>query len=73
MFADDTIIYCIRDTADGAITKLNTALRELRSWCLTTSKAKARRCSFVVEILRSLLRKLSLGSPPLSGSTKHAC
>ena len=35
MFADDTTIYCISDTADGAITKLNTALRELHSWCLT--------------------------------------
>ena len=31
MFADDTTIYCISDTADGAITKLNTALRELHS------------------------------------------
>ena len=35
MFADDTTIYCISDTVDGAITELNTALRELRSWCLT--------------------------------------
>ena len=35
MYADDTTIYCISDTADGAITKLNTALRELHSWCLT--------------------------------------
>ena len=35
MYTDHTTIYCISDTADEAITKLNTALRELHSWCLT--------------------------------------
>ena len=33
-FADDTTVYCISDTAEKCIAKLNTALRELNEWCL---------------------------------------
>ena len=34
MFADDTTVYCISDTAEKSIAKLNSALRELNEWCL---------------------------------------
>ena len=34
MFADDTTIYCIGDTAEKAIAQLNKALHELYEWCL---------------------------------------
>ena len=34
MYADDTIIYCIGDSADIAIAQLNKALNELCIWCL---------------------------------------
>ena len=34
MFADDTTVYCINDTAEKSIAKLNSALRELNEWCL---------------------------------------
>ena len=34
MFADDTMVYCISDTAEKSIAKLNSALRELNEWCL---------------------------------------
>ena len=33
MFADDTTIFCIGDTADEAIVKLNRALQEVYDWC----------------------------------------
>ena len=34
MYADDTTILCIGETADLAIAKLNKALREFYNWCL---------------------------------------
>ena len=34
MFADDSTVYCISDTAEKSIAKLNSALRELNEWCL---------------------------------------
>ena len=34
MFADDTTVYCTSDTAEKSIAQLNTALRELKEWCL---------------------------------------
>ena len=34
MFADDTTVYCMSDTAEKSIAQLNTALRELNEWCL---------------------------------------
>ena len=33
MFADDTTAFCIGDTADEAIVKLNRALQEVYDWC----------------------------------------
>ena len=33
MFADDTTVFCIGDTADEAIVKLNRALQEVYDWC----------------------------------------
>ena len=33
MFADDTTVFCIGDTADEAIVKLNKALQEVYDWC----------------------------------------
>ena len=33
VYADDTTVYCIGDTADNAVTSLNKALSELNSWC----------------------------------------
>ena len=33
MFADDTTVFCIGDTADEAIAKLNRALQEVYDWC----------------------------------------
>ena len=47
MFADDTTVYCMSDTAEKSIAQLNTALRELNEWCLInrptphTSKSEA--------------------------------
>ena len=35
MFADDTTIYCVAENGDQAIYKLNKALKELYSWCLS--------------------------------------
>ena len=34
MFADDTTVYCISDTAEKIIAQINTAVRELIEWCL---------------------------------------
>ena len=34
MFADDTTVFCIGDSADMAITQLNKALQEVYIWCL---------------------------------------
>ena len=34
MFADDTTVYCMSDTAEKSIAQLNSALRELNEWCL---------------------------------------
>ena len=33
MFADDTTVFCIGDTADEAIEELNRALQEVYNWC----------------------------------------
>ena len=33
MFADDAAVFCIGDTADEAIVKLNRALQEVYDWC----------------------------------------
>ena len=35
MYADDTTAYCIGETIDIAIAKLNKALKEVYTWCLT--------------------------------------
>ena len=34
MFADDTTVYCMSDTAEKSIAQLNSALRELNEWWL---------------------------------------
>ena len=34
MFADDTTVFCIGNSADMAITQLNKALQEVYIWCL---------------------------------------
>lgn len=34
MFADDTTIYCLSDTAEKSIAQLNIALHELSDWCI---------------------------------------
>ena len=34
MFADDTTVYCISETAEKSIVLLNSALHELNEWCL---------------------------------------
>ena len=34
MYADDTTIYCVGETADLAIDQVNKALREFYNWCL---------------------------------------
>ena len=34
MYADDTTIYCVRETADLATDRLNKALRVFYNWCL---------------------------------------
>ena len=33
MFADDTTVFCIEDSADLAIAQLNKALHEVYTWC----------------------------------------
>lgn len=33
LFSDDTTVFCIGDTADEAIAKLNGALKEVYDWC----------------------------------------
>ena len=37
MFADDTTVSCIGDTADNTVTSLKKALSELNSWCQENS------------------------------------
>ena len=37
MFAEDTKMYCIGDTAEKAIARLNKALHEIYEWCLINS------------------------------------
>ena len=34
MYADDTTIFCIGESADIALTQLNKALKEVYDWCL---------------------------------------
>ena len=34
MFADNTTVYCMSDTAEKSIAQLNSALRERNEWCL---------------------------------------
>ena len=34
MYADDTTLYCIGDSADKAVSTLNKALSELYVWCI---------------------------------------
>lgn len=34
MYADDTTVYCIGETADITISQLNKALQEVHAWCL---------------------------------------
>ena len=34
MYADDTTIYCIGETADMAVAQLNKALDKIYKWCL---------------------------------------
>ena len=34
MFADDTTVYCMSDTAEKSIAQLNSPLQELNEWCL---------------------------------------
>ena len=41
MFADDTTVYCMSDTAEKIIAQLNTAVRELIEWCLTPHPSKS--------------------------------
>ena len=37
MYADDTIVYCIGDTVDSAVTSLDRVLSELNRWCQENS------------------------------------
>ena len=37
MYVDDTVVYCIGNTADSTVTSLNKALSELNSWCQENS------------------------------------
>jgi hypothetical protein len=34
MYADDTTLYCIRDSANEVVSTLNKALSELNEWCI---------------------------------------
>ena len=34
MYADDTTLYCIGDSADEVVSTLNKALSELYVWCI---------------------------------------
>ena len=34
MFANDTTVYCVSDTAEKSIAQLDSSLRELNEWCL---------------------------------------
>lgn len=36
MYTDNTMIYCIGETADVAVTHLNKALNEVYKWCLNS-------------------------------------
>ena len=37
MYADDTTVYCIRDTVDNTVTSINWSFIDLNSWCLENS------------------------------------
>ena len=46
MFADDITVYCISDTAEKSIAKLNSSLRELNEWCLINRLQREARYRF---------------------------
>ena len=48
MYADDTIIYCVRETPDLAIDQLNKALREFYNWSLNNQLTPHPRKSEVI-------------------------
>ena len=59
MYADDTTVYCIRDTVDNTVTSLNKALSELNSWCLeNSSTSHSAKCEAML-----LMRKPHIGPP----------
>ena len=51
MYADDTTVSCIGDTADNTVTSLNKALSELNSWCQeNSSTSHSAKCEAILLI-----------------------
>ena len=55
MYADDTTIFCIGETADTAITQLNKVLDEIHIWCLNNRLTPHLRKSEVMLISKGTL------------------
>ena len=70
MYADDTTVFCIGETADLAIAKLNKALREFYTWCLnnrlTPHPSKSEVILFTKGTPMGPIAPVYLGNPVLS-------
>ena len=77
MFADDTTVFCIGDTTDEAIVKLNRALQEVYDWCggnqLTPHPGKSEAMLFCKGNPMGPIAPVFLGDSCIKWVTKHAC
>ena len=74
MYADDTSIFCIGESADAAIASLNRALQEVYRWCLenplTPHPAKSEVTLISTQAIIRPLPPIFLGKSVLSYVTK---
>ena len=74
MYADDTTIYCVGETADLAIDQMNKALREFYNWCLNNRLTPHPRRSEVILFTKGTplgpIARVYLGNAVLNLVTK---
>lgn len=77
LYADDTTIYCVGQTADLAIDQLNKALPEFYNWCLNNLLTPHPRKSEVILFSKrtpmGTITPAYLGSSVLSRSPRRNC
>jgi len=73
MFANDTTVYCISDTAEKSIVQLNSALRELNKWCLINRLTHHPSKSEAMLISRRNIPRSSSETLHLNGYRNHDC